>query len=488
MSTAIDIRDFGAVPNNTTPGARAANTLAFHLIQSVMKNVVDGIDYSWGGRVFVPPGVFYLNDDLHIIRALELFGTGLQGESVLKFPAGKSLIIDRGDGTADGSECVIRDLQIISEEEWVTNLAAPFNAGNFDPPALEGTSLKTPGIWMGTTATVQRVYIKGFRGTGIRVKKIAKTNVNQWRIHDVYIESCGGHGIHIGGHGGADPDNVDPDKSETQGGFCSGAKIFTVEGNGIYDGSFGGNTFVGCYVEETKGRGYSSEAPGQVSFIGCFAEASEPNRLAVGGSVWVGGSSAKGFTSDTVAFIAEDYLNVHPFEVPNRASIMFPKDQIPKFGKSFNTIKLYVGFPNDLTDPTTLYAWGKYGDHNYVVRWDEDNKIWATENAAALPVPKQPDGTPFKLRELGNRYIATYLTGPGHPRDPWLQGFGEMLLGPANSPIKISRGQKPADGTGQPGDIVYNSSPQLIENDDLGYVGYVCMMDGTWKPFGKIEA
>lgn len=94
MSTAIDIRDFGAVPDDKTPGAMAANTLAFRLIQSVMKNVVDGVDYSWGGRVFVPPGVFYLDDHLHIERAIELFGTGMQGESVLVFDHGKSLIVE----------------------------------------------------------------------------------------------------------------------------------------------------------------------------------------------------------------------------------------------------------------------------------------------------------------------------------------------------------------------------------------------------------
>lgn len=536
------IRDFGAVPNDPGSLVRHANSEAFKQAQAAMQSP----GQAWGHPLFVPSGTYYLADDLHIRKSLDLFGTGLQGESILMFPKifkitdealacltaagvpdeivgklkpildrefleeelmqasgdligndvaaanwdqilkcalfrGTSLIIDRGDGadpTIDGSECVIHDLQIISEEEWVIDMATPFTAGNFDPPVLEGTSKGTPGILMGTTATVQRVYIKGFSGTGIRVKKIAPANANQWRIHDVYIESCGGHGIHIGGHG-----VEDADKSETQGGLCSGAKIFTVDGNGIYDGSFGGNTFVGCYVEETKGRGYSSEAPGQVAFIGCMAEAMEPNRLAVGGSVWVGGSPGKGFTDDTVAFIAESYGNVYPFEVPNQASnSMRPEDQLKKFGRTFQPVTLKVGFPNDLSDPTTLYVW-KYSDHGYVMRWDEGNHAWTVEDANVLPVPEKPDGSKwFHLREPLYRHIATYLTGPNHPRGPWLQGFSELLLGPVDNPIKISRGDKPADDDpGEPGDIIYIRNP-----DD--YIGYVYIDPvRKWKPFGKIE-
>lgn len=464
MTAFVSIHDFGATPNDSSATARLANSEAFKQAQATMQSP----GQAWGHPLFIPSGTYYLSSDLHIVKQLELFGTGLQGESVLMFPAGTSLIIDGGDGadpTSDGSDCIIRDIQIQSEEKWVTDMRTLFDAGNFAPPTLESTAKGTSGIVIGTTATIQRVYIKGFTGTGIRVRRTAKTNPNQWRIHDVYIESCGGHGIHIGGHG------VDhPDKSETQGGLCSGAKIFTVAGNGIYDGSFGGNTYVGCYVEETKGRGYASEAQGQVSFIGCSAEAREPNRFAVGGTVWVGGSPGKGFTDDTMAFIAESYGGVHPFEVPN------PKDP---------TIRLLVGYPNDGTDPTTVCAWANSNNEFHVMRWDMDNKIWAIENGAVLP-EKNAAGEFVKLRELVARNIATYMTGTGHPRGPWLQGFGEMLLGSADSPIKISRGFLPDDG--KRGDIVYNEEPTVGD-----YVGHVCIGlseegKAEWKPFGKIEA
>lgn len=468
----VSIRDFGAVPDNPSLAVRLANTEAFKQAQVAMQSP----GQAWGHSLFVPSGTFYLADDLLIFKQLQLFGTGMQGESILMFPAGKSLVIDGGDGanfTADGSDCVIRDIQIISEENWTTDEITPFDGDNFDPRTLESTSKRTPGIRMGTTATIQRVYIKGFTGTGIHVKKTRATNVNQWRIHDVYINTCGGHGIHVGGRG------LEPGtgQSETQGGLCTGAKIIVVGGSGIYENSFGGNTYVGCYVEVAKGRGYASDSPGQVTFVGCFAEANEPVRLSRGGNVWVGGSSGPGFTDDTTAFIAEGYGGVHPFVVPN-----LKDSQI----NPAHHRKLYVGYPNDATDPTTVCAWENNNSEFYVMRWDMDNKIWATENGAVVPEVDPVSGEFLRLRELAARQIANYLTGSGHPRGPWLQGFGEMLLGPANSPIKISRGDQPAVGTGEPGDIVYNANPQVGVGD---FIGYVCTGAAReWKPFGKIEA
>ncbi len=199
---------------------------------------------------------------------------------------------------------------------------------------------------------------------------------------------------------------------------------------------------------------------GQVTFVGCFAEANERVRLSAGGNVWVGGGSGAGFTDDTTAFIAEGYGNVHPFEVPNL------KDP---------QIRLLIGYPNDGTDSTTVCAWENNNSEFYVMRWDE---IWTIENGSILPVNSNG-----KLRPLENRNIANYLTGNGHPRGPWLQGFGEMLLGPANNPIKISHGNPPADGTGEPGDIVYNAIPQVGDYIGHVYIGPI----REWKPFGKIE-
>lgn len=516
----VSIRDFGAVPGDPRRTVRLANSEAFERAQAAMKSD----PFAFGHPLFVPSGTFYLAEDLHVSKSLELFGTGTLGESILMFPVlfgitdealerlaaaavpaeiiadlqsllgrefldaeelmeqvgellgddvasahradilecafvrGTSLVIDPGselDPALSGSNCSIRDLQLVSEENWTTDELAPFDAESFDPPTFEGTSKGAPGIKMSSPATIQRVYIKGFGGTGIyAIAPGGHLNANQWRIHDVYIDTCGGHGIHVDG-------------GEAQGGLCTGAKIIVVGGTGIYESSFCGNTYVGCYVEVAKGRGYASDSVGQSTFVGCFAEANEPVRLGAGGNAWVGGGPGVGFTADTSAFIAEGYANVHPFVVPN---LREPQ------------IKQYVGYPNDRTDPTTVCAWENANGEFYVMRWDMGNKIWATENGAIVP-DLDEDGEFLGLRELAARNVASYLTGSGHPRGPWLQGFGEMLLGPADGPIKIGHGDPPPDGTGEPGDIVYKSNP--VAGD---HVGYVCLAPAReWKPFGKIE-
>lgn len=266
----FNIVDFGAVPNDSSAAAKAANSHAFALAQETMGYPVNSL----GRPLFVPSGTFYLADDLHISKSLELFGTGIQGESILMFPPFKSLIIDPGnvvDPALSGADSMIRDLQIISEENWTTTDDAHFIPVNFDPDPdiFKGASKGTPGIKMRSPATIQRVYIKGFTGTGIYILGGGGVfNVNTWRIHDVYINKCGGHGIHVSG-------------KETSDGLCTGAKMLVIGGSGInHDDSSSGNcTYVGCDAEVTKGRGYVSGGIGQMTFVGCFSEANEDSRL-----------------------------------------------------------------------------------------------------------------------------------------------------------------------------------------------------------------
>jgi hypothetical protein len=69
---------------------------------------------------------------------------------------------------------------------------------------------------MNSSAIIQRVYISGFTGTGVYIIAPGGVfNANQWQIHNVYVNMCGGHGI-------------DTDGQEAQGGLCTGAKITVV--------------------------------------------------------------------------------------------------------------------------------------------------------------------------------------------------------------------------------------------------------------------
>jgi len=455
MSTAIDIRDFGAVPDDQSLSARAANTGAFRLIQSVMKNVVEGIDYSWGGRVFVPPGVFYLDDHIKIERAIELFGTGMQGESVLVFDPGKSLIVETQATSSDGktaSDCIVRDIQIWSAEDW--NFTKD---PTVDLTTFAGPSTGTPGVKLNAKAILQRLFIKGFSGTAVEI--IADlyaeppTNASNWQIQGGYFNQCGGHGVHTDG-------------GDANGGLCVGLYMAGIGGNGIYESSQAGGTYIGCYVEEAKGRGFhNAQGPAaeqinignQATFVGCFAEGTQPSRLVGLGGVFLGGSSA--FTDDSAAFVCLGFSPVAPFEIPNPTN---------------PSIKLLAGY-KDPTNAIFGYQTADEGGSVWLFRWLKDLNVWSTELGNSFPTSHR----------------VSYQTAFGHPRGEGFQGFPSLILGEVSDPptpnIKIAVGDaEPTAGKWERGDRVYNSSPEAGGNE-----GWVCVAGGTpgdWKKFGVIEA
>jgi hypothetical protein len=161
--------------------------------------------------------------------------------------------------------------------------------------------------------------------------------------------------------------------------------VISIGGNGIYESSFGGNTFVGCYAEEVRGRGYFADTPGQATFCGCFSESQKPTRLAGGGISWLGGS-AGGFEGSENALIFEGFSNVHPFEIPNLLN---------------KQIKLMLGY-NDNTN--ALLGWKSNTEDGFfwLFRWLEQFKAWSTESGNAFP---------GALR-------VNYQTAVGHARGP----------------------------------------------------------------------
>ncbi len=466
-----NIMDFGARPNDDSAAAKAANSAAFEQAQAAMNNAPD----AFGHLLFVPSGRFYLAKELRIWKSLELFGTGIRGESILVLPhqdvvAGQekaSIIIDPPGAAPDrtGTNCVIRDIQIHSASDWANRM------GNQPPPPYALTpqtdpALGTPGIELRAQAYIERVYIAGFIGSGIYVHGDHNlgTNANQWRIKDVFVDACGGHGIHVEG-------------SESQGGLCTGALIMAGGGNGIQDSSGGGNTYVGCYAEEMDfGRGYETDSPGQVSFIGCFSEALKPTRLAVGGHVWIGGS-ARGFEDSTAAFIVQSLSELYPFAVYNNVQT---KDA-----------KLMLGY-NDGSN--AVYGWSAKGEDGnfWLMRWLDSLQIWSTERGNDHPP------SPFQV---------SYQTGTGHVRGLGLQGFPALLVGSAEAEANPNRskavrleslataGSPPPDGPYQRGDLILRAPADYDDQQNLPeFVGWVCVNDANpgpnrlvWKQFGKIE-
>ena len=80
----VSIREFGAMPDIKSSDVRTANSNAFVMAQTTMPSTPGTV--LLGHPLFIPSGKFYLADDLHITKSLELFGTGMRGESILMFP------------------------------------------------------------------------------------------------------------------------------------------------------------------------------------------------------------------------------------------------------------------------------------------------------------------------------------------------------------------------------------------------------------------
>lgn len=318
-------------------------------------------------------------------------------------------------------------------------------------------SLGTAGIRLRASATIEQVFIRGFTGTGIEILTQepgleTPNNANQWRVHDVYINNCGGHGIHADGDG-------------ANGGYCSGAKMIVVGGNGVFENSQAGGTYIGCYAEVVHGRGFHNaqgsnllDVGNQATFIGCFSESDERSRLALGG-VFIGGNDA--FTDDTAGFITLGVADVHPFNVRNTK------------GRGAG-VESFVGF-NDASSAVLglrSYQTPTSPDPFWILRWSPDEQVWSWEWANSAS------------------FRGSYLTaqqGPKeHPRGGGMQGFPSFLLGEASNPaapnVRFAVGQAaPVRGNWQIGDRVYQSAPVAG-----GSEGWICVAPGEWKEFGSI--
>jgi hypothetical protein len=307
------------------------------------------------------------------------------------------------------------------------------------------------GIWLRTRAYLHNVLVEGFTCAGVHIQSqpYPLCNVNAWHLDHVPCYSCG---VGVAVQGG-----------DSNGGVGVAVEViaagYGLPGNGgfgIYDRG-ASNTWIACLAEVGTGRAYvTTNSSAQSVLLGCYSKGGQPSYLSHS-SMAIGGIDAAGFVRNSRGWVVRYGQDVKPFRVNNER------------GSGVGT---HLGI-ND--ESNTVFGWeAKDETHGWYLRWYKSEKAWATEWASPL-------------------YRAAYLTGGpndginGHPRGPGLQGFPSMLLGPVSSPIKIElQATRPQDGKGKPGDIVFNSKPQV--GGPQGYIGWVCV--GTsleWKSFGKIE-
>ena len=245
----ISVKWFGAKGdgiNNDLPAFEAAMRALVPAFQTEWKALCpdDEIPHnhiSRGGAIVVPRSYPYylLKGNLEINRTVHLYGelgNSRFPATVLKFadfeinedcekisiPITAGIIIkpppvkkessEEESEWERGTDTILRDLYIIGSE------------GN-----------EANGIYMKSTATLERVRVRKFGGHGVfidgRNNPEELRNCNVWRIHDCYFENNGKCGLHIDG-------------GDTNAGLSTG---LVVDGNkewGIFDSTFIGSTHI----------------------------------------------------------------------------------------------------------------------------------------------------------------------------------------------------------------------------------------------------
>jgi hypothetical protein len=439
-----------------------------------------------GATLEVPPGNYYLSDNLHLTRQMIVQGAsggGGAGGTTLTLAAGKSLIVDNVTTAPDGGRgdnTVIRDLDIVgtqlSVQVWqathsyaVNDVVKPSTvtgyyytctadgqSGGIEPlwpqPDVPGAimppdnqvtwkCLVAPGILLHARAYIHNVEVYNFTNSGIHIQAshfyCPKTNANGFHLSQVAVVNCGGHGVLVVG-------------DDASAGLGSALDLESCSGYGIYDHSFLGCTWVmpqaaGC------GRGaYRLDGGNARSIlVGAYAEADNPPSRVMFPSMVVGGIQGSGFDSSTNGLIL-------------RADGCSPITVQNSMGVSMITSLAGIG-----DSSMTAFGLLPVDDHPFGTRWQYDGAgrwrvVWANSN----------------MYQSFAVTTAKSLPGPGAFCAPkillGIQGTTERTLTFGSA--------APTSGIWKQGDRIYNSAPVAS-----GSEGWVCVRSGgfagnDWTP------
>ena len=113
-------------------------------------------------------------------------------------------------------------------------------------------------------------------------------NANNFRIESCVVTFNGKNGIFAAG-------------GDVNAGLVTGVSATNNGGWGIYDGSFLGNTYVGCHTESNKLGAYKSDSPdARNMFLGCYSEADQSHSNLTFPAMMVGGLHGAPLTGNFV--------------------------------------------------------------------------------------------------------------------------------------------------------------------------------------------
>lgn len=425
----LSVRWFGARGDGQTPDLAA--------FQAAIE-ALGPLDSALGGMLYVPPGNYRLEGDLHLNRQMIFAGAtggGRSGVSRLRFDAGFGLVVDfvvdtnqplgrRGDAT------IIRDLYL----------------------RAAGKSAVKDGIFLHASATIENCYIVGFSGNGIHIQGVLDVNnANLWSIRNCGVEDNDGHGLYV--HG-----------ADSNAGIGIGINAVANGGWGIYDSSFLGNTYLGCHTSTNRGGAYKIEDGTNFSvLVGCYSESDQPASVLHQVGVVVGGDHGAGFIDPPLTESLPGLRLLHRQNI-NGFTVVNPGNP-----------RLEIGIG---TQQNTAFLWQSRDDtHEYRLRYQPESgwweAVWANSNL-------------YAAFALSGGKTAAGVNGAGYIKFP--RGY---FLGDGVNQRKVANSAGiPTTGQWAAGDRVYNTNPATPDATGRRYVGWVCLQAGEpggWKPFGVIE-
>lgn len=324
------------------------------------------------------------------------------------------------------------------------------------------------GIKLRARATIRDVTIDSCSGNGVHIEAqdpeliAAQANANAWRLDNVLVFSCDGHGYYING-------------SDTNGGLAVGGDL---TGNGllpngrsagnyaIYESSFLGNTFVGCSMEANGNAVFAASIGGSSVFLGCYLEGGDGNGILWepgGSSMIIGGGLTDGrYLSPTMNPLVIKQHGRHCRGFAFEAKAPSGPDGVATIGSSisgggeeFATVQAGMDYPTSLY---LSHRFGNFGNCTDVYGWTH-----------------------------GNNDRTGLMTAGGHtilkswPMQPPLGRalFEEFYVGQSRHATSASTAD-PTSGTWNPGDRIYFIGTACQAG---GAEGKVCVKAGTAGTF-----
>lgn len=341
VNTILNVRDFGAIPDDGLDDATAIN------------NAIGAVGTSGNPRglqIFIPRGTYRLSSSIRLNRQVVLFGDGGAGQysaSILQPDKNViGIVFDRGTTSTDGGAgdwSVVRDISIQYASQ-TTGAWAPTHAyvlgdtvaslttgsgvnavagANWNPDVIfkvttAGTSASSEPAWAskteGQTITDGGVTWTAIVGAGVRMRSRGK-------VENIYISNSPGSCFRVDGNSGGSP------STNANGWHLQYARFIGCAQNGIFatgadsnagqaafvdvafcgywgvnEQSFLGNSHLGHQVDGCGLGPYRSAGASSANvFVGCYSESGQPPSDVNVPALVFGGLQGAGFTSTSTA-------------------------------------------------------------------------------------------------------------------------------------------------------------------------------------------